>query len=164
MPFDPRDRRIDDAFVSPDAAFRSSVLNDRPTGSARAASSRSAAYCNAITDRLRDDQDLLVPGARLGPHCDAGCARMIVIIWSVIGCYLSALISSLDSGVFDVANAGFRLRRGRVISSASPTHREPIPLSLPPFQVRRHVTWTASKTCPQRRPPAQRPRKTKDWR
>jgi uncharacterized membrane protein len=46
---------------------------------------------------------------------------------------VTALISRPKSGVFDVADGGFDLRRGRVISSASLTLLAPILLYLPPF-------------------------------
>jgi hypothetical protein len=71
-------------------------------------------------------------------------------------CLHTALISSPKWVVFDAADRGFGLRRGRVISSASPTRLAPILLCLPPFRRLRHQPQRASTTCPQHRPAGQR--------
>lgn len=68
--------------------------------------------------------------------------------------HLPAHISSPEMPDLDVADEGFRLRRGRVISSASSTHRRLPFLSLPPLRACRRPTLGSTMTGPQRRPQA----------
>ena len=76
----------------------------------------------------------------------------------------SALIFSPDSGVFDVADEGFSLRRGRVISSGV-TDVVHASLRLPAaFLVTLDSPEPSTKTCPRRGGAAHRGRSRGHWR